>query len=239
MIGLIGRGRWGQVYAATLRKMGVEFWHAGSDVDLTADADGVIIAAANETHAPLAEFYMDNDVPVLIEKPVTLGSSDAKSLLATAVANRAIAFAGHTRLYSNAWREFRETWVQRGVQSVYACAGAVKRDGLPVCMDWGPHMVAMCIDIGFDPRKAHMVFHDKPTKLSFIVNGKYKFVDVEESPSPLEVLVREFMEAIEDGQPDYRALQMNVQIMQVLEEKQRRMGAGKMFPHAMLGGLWH
>lgn len=236
-LGLIGRGNFGQVYASTLRKLEIEFWHKGRDVDLTEDADGIIIASANETHYPLAEFYIANDIPVLIEKPVTLSSMDARSLLNAAVVHDAIVFAGHTRLYSNAWREFREPLIQQKVESVYACAGCTPRGDTSAIMDWGPHMVAMCIDIGFDPRKAHLVCLDKPEKMTFIVNGKHRFVDVDEHPTPVEVLLTEFMEAIDYGAPDYRALQMNVQIMDALEAKQTRIAKSMSFPR--LGEQWH
>lgn len=236
-LGLIGRGPWGQVYAKTLRKMGVDFWQAGSNVDFTEHADGVIIASSPHSHATLAQFYMDIGIPVLIEKPVTLSSSDAKTLLETAIQNRAIAFAGHTRLYSTAWREFRELWVRQGVESVYAVAGG--KNKIPALWDWGPHLVAMCIDIGFDPRKAHIVCNDDPQPLQLTVNGKERFADVAESPMPMEVLVKEFLEAIDDGSPDYRALQMQVQIAEVLEEKAQRIGMSRLFPHAAWSATWH
>lgn len=219
-LGIIGRGPWGDVYADTLRCMGVEFWQETRNwTEL--HADGVIVASAAESHTTIARYLIRNCIPALIEKPLCLDVQDARILLKMATDMPAIVFTGHTRLYSPAWRVFKAQALERGVRSVRAVAGGpCKLDPL---WDWGPHLVAMCLDLGFDPLQASIETGTDEIPLTFIVNRDMTYFDSHaENPRPLEVLLTEFMAAIEKGEPDIRWLELGVKVVEALEVMQER-----------------
>lgn len=224
------------------------FWQSGRDVDLLREADGIIIASAPHTHAALAEYYIKNFVPVLIEKPVAMEVWDAQNIVDFAKEYDGIVFAGHTRLYSNAWRRFRDEAKARGVYSVYATAGGHGSSSgqIDALWDWGPHLVAMCSDIGFDPRRAHIVVTDEEAPLEFFVNGEMRFRDVAETPTPLQVLLGEFMDAIKKGEPDARGAELALEVTEVLEESHKAHAEMKRDAEKMAhrdrqpaGTVWH
>lgn len=214
-LGIIGRGPWGDVYAKTLKGLGIAFWQAGRGWADQPRADGVIVACAPDAHMQLAYRFIAHGIPVLIEKPISLRSDEARALLGLANRTDAIVYAGHTRLYSPAWREFREQVLEEGVRSVYAVAGGPSK--LNHWWDWGPHLVAMCLDLGFDPAEATFVTTGAELPLHFDVNGGMCFGDVPTMPTPLEVLISEFVEAIELGEADYGDLELGVKVVEHLE----------------------
>lgn len=163
--------------------------------------DGVIVANASEKHYITAHQFLSAGFPVLVEKPITLHPAEAWDLVSLG----GIAFAGHTRLYSPAWREFKP----QNVRSVQAFAGGTDKDPW---WDWGPHLVAMCLDIGFDPAKAEITVTREKQPLRFIADGR-EFRDVETDPMPLEVLVGEFCQAIKLGQPNNNGLRLGARVI--------------------------
>jgi predicted dehydrogenase len=62
--------------------------------------DGVIIASPNEFHAEQAALCIHADVPVLIEKPITVTVSEGEALVALAERRNAKVMVGHHRAYS-------------------------------------------------------------------------------------------------------------------------------------------
>ena len=216
-IGIIGRGPFGDVYAKTLRGMGVDHWKAGGNWRDYAKPDAAIVACAPEAHYKVAKELLSAGVPVLIEKPVCMTRAEANKLLALARIMGGIAFVGHTRLYSLVWRKFKASAQQGKIESVYAVAGGkCKIDPL---FDWGSHLIAMCLDLGFDPSLAHILTGHDEQKLKFIVNGEMTFADQPESPSPLEVLITEFMAAVDKGEADVSGLVLGAKVMREIERR--------------------
>lgn len=207
-LGIIGR-KWGAAYARTLDKLGIEYWIAGREWGDS--ADGVIVATPAETHYGIAKDLLLDGVPIILEKPVTLDPAQAWDLVRIG----GIAFAGHTRLFSPAWRAFKASLPKP--EFVECRAGGTLRDPW---WDWGPHLVAMCFDAGIDPRRAQISVRRAQEALSFVVNGSHRFVDVETNPSPLEVLCREFVEAIEEGKPNNDGLRLGAQVVEFLKENE-------------------
>lgn len=228
-LGIIGKGRWGSVYARTLERMDIGYRMDGRSWRdshwYESGMDGAIIASSPASHFRIAEELMLAGVPVLVEKPVCLSAQDAHALLETAVSSHAIAFAGNTRLYSPAWRAFKKKALAAGVTSVVARAGSSDAK-LGPWWDWGGHLVAMCLDLDFNPRKALLQTHDVDEPLSFHVNGSMEYRDVEETPMPLDVLIAEFVAAIEKGEPDIGGLRLGVKVVEVLEALDRANRAG-------------
>lgn len=223
-LGIIGRGPWGDTYAKTLGGMSVPYWQRGRgriSPDVLDYTDGIIIASSPVSHYDVARNLIFRNMPVLIEKPVCLSAIQANKLLNLANVIETIVFTGHTRLYSTRWREFKERVLGKGVKSVYACAGSVDGKLAPM-WDWGPHLVAMCIDLGFDPLQAEIETNREDKPLRFLVNNDDVYHDSPETPPPLECLLTEFIAAIKHGDRDVRGLELGVKVVEAIEEIERQ-----------------
>ena len=222
-LGLIGLGPWGKVYAKTLTEIGVNFWQAGKNWRLMPKPDAAIVACRAEEHFKVARALINDGVPVLIEKPLCLNSSNATALLRMAIMKRAIVYVGHTRLYSNAWHEFKAKLSGLEITAIRAEAGGKCR--LEPLWDWGSHLVAMCLDLDFDPLSASISIESDDTQLKLSVNGEFVYTDQPDSPRPLEILLQEFMAATKKGKHDIRGLELGVRVVKYLEAmEQRRKG---------------
>ncbi|MCH9736668.1 MAG: Gfo/Idh/MocA family oxidoreductase [Actinomycetia bacterium] len=185
-IGLIGAGRWGTRYITTLARMpGTELTHVGSHNPETrrlvpeacrvsgdwravlADQslDGVILASPPMTHAPLALEAIAAGLPVLIEKPMAMNVADAQAVAEAANAAGVLVMVGHTHLFSPAYRALKQRGNSLGrlhrTQSSAGNDGPVRLD-TNVLWDWGPHDVAMCVDL----------FGDFPESVQALIVGQ-------------------------------------------------------------------
>ena len=170
-LGLIGAGRWGRNYISTISRLeDVELGCVASRSDAArplvlpscpvtsdwrelarrADLDGVIVATPPRLHAPMAEVCLRAGKPVLVEKPLTLSSAEAKALQETAASTGCWAMVEHTHLFHPAYRRLKRLLPELGpIERIRACAGnrgPFRRDA-PVLWDWGAHDVAMCLDL--------------------------------------------------------------------------------------------
>lgn len=71
--------------------------------DLLGKVDFVSIAAPTKNHFKIAEFFLKNRVPVLVEKPITQKASEAQKLIKLAKENKTLIFVGHVERYNNAY----------------------------------------------------------------------------------------------------------------------------------------
>jgi predicted dehydrogenase len=174
-LGLVGAGRWGTRYIWTITQMnGVELAHLASSNPKSADLipatcrlssdwrevagdgtlDGVIIATPPATHLEIAVTAIGNGIPVLVEKPMTLSVDDAQSLIDKTWRAKVPVMVGHTHLFSSAFRRLKERGASlKGLlhtRSVGSNWGPFRPD-TPVLWDWGPHDVAMCLELFGDP----------------------------------------------------------------------------------------
>jgi hypothetical protein len=194
-IQVIGDGRWAEVYREAIYRLDIK-------------EVGVVIATDPKAHHRLARKFLLMGYPVLVEKPVCMTPTDAWDL----VDLEGIAFAGHTRLYSPAWRKFRK---HRG--NVVARAGGTHRDPW---WDWGPHLVAMCLDAGYDPRDCDLDCTKDEQPLRFCI-GDEVFTDVPEE-RPLDVLLVEFAAAVRLGAPNNKGLRLGAQVVDYLWSRECR-----------------
>lgn len=170
-LGLVGAGRWGKRYIATMAAMdGVRLAHlvsgnpesatlVPSDCRLSSDwrvattdrtLDGIILATPPVMHLEMALAAIANGIPVLVEKPMTLSADDARTLVDRAGRERVLVMVGHTHLYSAAFRELKSRGALLGDLLHTRSAGGnwgPFRPDTPVLWDWGPHDVAMCLDL--------------------------------------------------------------------------------------------
>lgn len=169
--GLIGAGRWGRVYIETLMRIeGFELARLASsnpqsrglveetcalsedwrEVAGAGDIDGVIIATPPALHAQMAHAAIAAGNPVLIEKPLTQDLGEARSLLDFASSRTAIVHVDHVHLCHPAFRALKSQGLGMGkIHGLRSGAGnwGPFRPDAPVLWDWGPHDVAMCLDL--------------------------------------------------------------------------------------------
>jgi predicted dehydrogenase len=170
-LGLAGAGRWGRNYIRTIAGLGglrlariasrnpqtgalappdcriVSDWRELIDASAI---DGIVIATPPASHAEIARAAILKGIPVLIEKPLALSASDARAIRDLAVERRVYALVEHTHLFSPAFRALKKLAARHGgVREIHSEAGnqgPYRRD-VPVLWDWGPHDVAMCLDL--------------------------------------------------------------------------------------------
>lgn len=175
-LGLVGAGRWGARYLQTLadiegivlrvvasrnpatRKMlprtceVVGDWRSALACE---GLDGLIIASPPATHFEIASAGCSAGIAVLIEKPVTLDSAQARQLSKLAGDRNVPVLVGHTHLFASAYETLKARAPGLGrpwrIRSVGANHGPF-RDDVDALWDYGPHDVAMCLDlVGQDP----------------------------------------------------------------------------------------
>ena len=170
-LGLIGAGRWGARYIATLRTLpGVRLACVASRNPATtallppgcalstdwrelcrdAALDGVIVATPPALHAEMALAAMRAGRTVLIEKPLTLSAAEARDLRDEAARLGALVLVGHTHLYSAAYRELRRVGATLGALQRMDAEGGSRgpvRPDVSALWDYGPHDLAMALDL--------------------------------------------------------------------------------------------
>ena len=174
-LGLIGAGRWGRVYIDTLRRLdSIRLARLASrnpesralvEDDCTVgkswkslikagDLDGVIVATPPALHAEMARAAIRAGLPVLVEKPLTADLKQARALLALADKHDALVMVDHVHLYHPAYRELkRKSLILGDIHGIRSAGGnrGPFRDDTDVLWDWGPHDVAMCLDLARCP----------------------------------------------------------------------------------------
>lgn len=70
---------------------------------LLGKVDAVSIASPTPTHFEIAQFFLRNKIPVLIEKPIASTIFQADKLLSLSKKNNTLIFIGHVERYNNAY----------------------------------------------------------------------------------------------------------------------------------------
>jgi predicted dehydrogenase len=154
-LGLVGAGPWGRNYIRTIEGMsevrlarvaGRADWR---DLVRASDIDGVIVAVPPAAQPEIALAAIEAGRPLLLEKPLALSVDAAQRLGAAAAARGVFVMVDHIHLFHPAYEGLKRAAAERGpVLGVEATAGGPgQRAGVPVLWDWGPHDVAMCIDL--------------------------------------------------------------------------------------------
>jgi predicted dehydrogenase len=170
-LGLIGAGRWGRNYIRTIADIeGVRLAGVASRNPETArwapagctvvaewrallnknGIDGVIIATPAPRHAEMARAAIEAGLPALVEKPLTLDLTEAIALRDMAVSRSGFFMVGHTHLFHPAYRALKAMAPDYGpIHAIRGEAGnfGPYRPDTPVLWDWGPHDVALCLDL--------------------------------------------------------------------------------------------
>ncbi len=170
-LGLVGAGRWGKIFIRTLagasevalvalastntasRELVSGETRLFNDWRAMLDAgglDGVIVATPPATHAEIAGAALSAGFPVLIEKPLTINPAEATTLRRQADRSGLPVLVDHIHLFSPAFRRLKALAQDLGpIRAIHGIAGnrGPYRVDTPVLWDWGPHDVAMCLDL--------------------------------------------------------------------------------------------
>lgn len=174
-LGLIGVGRWGANYVTTLAAIrGATLarvanhsgicrtqlpdrctlhtdWRALIQAD---DLDGVIISTPARLHAEMAKACINRGLGVIVEKPLTIDLPSAERLLHLAETHDSLVLVNHTHLFHPAYQKLKELVTACGslrtIESVGGNWGPFRADTPPL-WDWGPHDVALSLDLVGEP----------------------------------------------------------------------------------------
>mgnify|MGYP001578041841 CR=1 FL=1 len=171
-LGLIGCGYWGPNYLRNFSTFSDAQITAACDIDhaklallsnkysglqLTANMmeiledpniHGVIICTPATTHYKFALAALQHNKHVLVEKPLTTSSTEAKELIALATEKKKILMVGHVFMYNSAINQIKQ-YIDNGDlgKVLYAYAsrtglGPVRSD-INVCWDLAPHDISI------------------------------------------------------------------------------------------------
>jgi predicted dehydrogenase len=160
-LGLVGAGAWGRNYIRTiagipeirLARVATRDWR---ELLRASDIDGVIVAVPPAAQPEIALAAIEAGRPLLLEKPLALSVDAAQRIVAAAAARSVFVMVDHVHLFHPAFEALKRAAAERGpVLAIEAAAGGPgQRPGVPALWDWGPHDVAMCIDLLGAPPEA-------------------------------------------------------------------------------------
>ena len=169
--GLVGAGRWGQVYIRTLGSLAdrcrlthlctsqprpagvsgevavVSDWRAV----VRSDCDAVIIATPPHTHAEILEACLDARKPCIVEKPLCLEVATAERLHQRVQASGVPVLVDHMHLFSPAYQALTRDLEEHGEPIRLILSEGMGlgpfRTHTPALWDWGPHDIGACLDL--------------------------------------------------------------------------------------------
>jgi UDP-N-acetylglucosamine 3-dehydrogenase len=154
-VAVIGVGRWGKNILKTLEAMpGCEVvyqvtheWHT---LLSNTDIDAVVVATPPATHAEIALPFIEQKIPVFIEKPLAAGLKDAQKIAAAAQQSGSIVFIGHIHLYNPAYQAAKEGSKNIGAIRLLLGEGynfGPYREDYSALWDYGSHDISMMLDL--------------------------------------------------------------------------------------------
>jgi len=170
-LGLIGAGNWGRNYIRTINKMdnvklvsvlsnnpntkkkvpkGCQIVNNIFDFLKIQNLDGAIVASPPNTHFKLAKKLIENNIPIIIEKPITTSLSEAENILAEAKSKNSIVFVDHIFLYHPTFKILKNFVKKKEkiklIRGIGGNKGPIRKD-VSSLWDWGPHDLSMCLII--------------------------------------------------------------------------------------------
>jgi predicted dehydrogenase len=168
-IGLIGTGRWGSRYLATIGRLWPESevmvsdtagrggpgppgpvrWPTPAALVTSARVDGIIVASPASTHEPVVTGILNRGIPVLVEKPLTADLLGTVRLCSHARRSGTPMLVGHQHLRAPAYQELRRLIRGRAIKEIRCVAGGngpIRAD-CNALWDYGPHDLAMVLDL--------------------------------------------------------------------------------------------
>jgi predicted dehydrogenase len=170
-IALVGAGRWGQRYIATIAEIDdIDLCLVASrnpatrslvpaDCEIIADwrglfadreLDGLIVATPPASHYEITRACIEAGLAVLVEKPFTLDLSAARDLEQLARERGSLVMVNHTHIFGSAYatlkQRVRDLEGPLRIRSIGGNDGPLRED-VDALWDYGPHDLSMCLDL--------------------------------------------------------------------------------------------
>lgn len=190
-IGLIGAGKWGQNIIRSINKLPdleityVCTKHKKPDLDFlnnfqyTQDwkeliasdkVDAIVISTPAATHYEILMHAITQKKPAFVEKPHCLNSNEANNLLKNAKEKKSIVVIDHIYLFNNQFINLKNKLALENkktfkINTIGANYGPFRKD-VTVLWDYGPHDIAMVIDLlNEDPKNIQVIYENNKTKI--------------------------------------------------------------------------
>lgn len=170
-VGIVGCGAWGRNYLGAVRRTGLGLVTAvlrpsdavrgdaglagvtvASDLSsLLGSVDAVVVASPPSSHLEACVEASRRGLPIMVEKPGTIGLADSLALARCSMESRAPFLVNHVHLFSPAYVRLRDEFITRGrgtptIRSVGLNHGPFR--SYSALWDYGPHDVSMVLGLG-------------------------------------------------------------------------------------------
>ena len=170
-IGLVGVGRWGKNIAKTLLRFeeielccvtssnpnihnfipdGCRVYKEWQNMLTHPNLDGIIVSTPPDTHYEIAKSSLIKEIPVLVEKPLTLNEKEALSLKKISMKNNTLLMTEFTQVFNPKFKALKNSLNLIGIiKKIYTEAynfGPIRKD-TPVLWDWGSHELSILISL--------------------------------------------------------------------------------------------
>ena len=247
---LVGKGAWGQKYISTLAafpeiSLTVAHRHDWKD-KIDQKPDGVIVCTPPSSHIEIASYALEKNLPTMIEKPLSLSLSEAKTLQQYS----APILVNHSHLFSHRYQKIKSNIANKSIRYIYTFGmGKISRSDYSELWDYGPHDLAMILDLTqqfphtircqkvfnsflinleFDGFNTCSLVGHSSDRMRYLQAADYTDIIFEyedtycENDRTLTNALQVFVNAIQ-GQSDYRlGLDLPLKVVQILEECRRQ-----------------
>ncbi len=247
MLALYGYGRWGKNIERTLKEMAVPVVIVKRG-DTAPVVDGVIIATPTDSHAEIAIPFIENGVPVFIEKPLA-HSVRAAARIREALQEKSIVHVGHIHLHSKKFKEIQKAVTKVKGMTFDGYTDAMRTES-SIFSDWLPHPLSMALTLIGSPASVEasvlpnegMVDYtwkngvkllctlkwdaEKLTRFTVQCDKRYTYMAGQEKPLTYEM--QAFVDAIKKGIRDTKQVDLGLEIVRLIaaaEDSARRRGA--------------
>ena len=145
---LIGTGKFGKCYLSTLFSLTDIHLQTANRYNwkqlIDEKPDGVIIATPPDSHIEIAKCALEKNIPVMIEKPLSLSYDEAKQLQGYS----APILVDHIHLFSDAYQSLKSTVNKEKINSIVSLGfNKSPNREYSALWDYAPHDLAMIMDI--------------------------------------------------------------------------------------------
>ncbi len=250
---LVGNGKFGSNYVNNFNQyfpniqLDISINHNWNNEIIDNNYQGIIIATPPSSHVEIAEFALENNIPVLIEKPLALSKVEILKL----AGYQSPILVNHIHLFSTAYQNLKKCVDVSKIEKIFSLGynDGPKREYSSL-WDYGCHDMAMILDLAQEfPRK--IVAEPIRTQTGTLYNIKLYFESFETEslvgnggkhsirkfkihtdglkliyddkmrpqyhPTPLHNTIQTFIDAINGGH-DYRlGLDLSLKVTEILE----------------------
>lgn len=148
---LIGNGYWGNAYVSTFKN---HFQQHSLDVGTRQDwklkidqkPDGVIVCTPPDSHIEIASYALQQNIPVMIEKPLALSLNECEKLKEFSA--NAFILVNHTHLFSEGYQRIKSMLKSEMIDKIDTFGWGINRNrSYSQLWDYGPHDLSMIFDL--------------------------------------------------------------------------------------------